>query len=125
MAGRIHQRSQRLPNGFKGIWFRITGKYQKLPSITSARPQACHLRDRDELQSLIERQLAQRQNLQEEIRPVLEKHKQKLQDLKQDIARYVEMGAEPPTIASGAIQSAPPRARHRLHAGTLAEIFLD
>lgn len=89
-------RSQRLPNGFKGIWFRITGKYQKLREHNERETQACHLRDRDEKQSLIERQLAQRQKLQEEIRPVLAEHKQKLQDLRQDIARYVEMGAEPP-----------------------------
>jgi hypothetical protein len=89
-------RSQRLPKGFKGIWFRLTGKHQKLREHNERETQACHLRDRDEKQSLIERQLAQRQKLQEEIRPVLAEHKQKLQDLRQDIARYVEMGAEPP-----------------------------
>lgn len=89
-------RAQRLPKGFKGIWFRITGRYNKIQEQNERETETCRLRDRDEKQSLIERQLAQRQKLQEEIRPVLADHKQKLQDLRQDIARYVEMGGEPP-----------------------------
>ncbi|MEX2493734.1 MAG: hypothetical protein WD425_18450 [Nitrospirales bacterium] len=62
----IH-RSQRLPRGFKGIWFRIAGKYQKV---------------RDQKQQLIERQLNQRQRLQAQIQPVLQEHKQKILDLR-------------------------------------------
>jgi len=45
---------------------------------------------------LIERQLAQRQKIQEQIQPIIEEHKLKLLHLKQDIARYMELGGSPP-----------------------------
>lgn len=37
----------------------------------------------------------QRQNLQAEIQPVLVTHKQEIYDLRQEIARYIEMGETP------------------------------
>ena len=89
-------RSQRLPRGFKGIWFRITGKYQKIRTQNEAETEKCRLRDRDQKQNLIERQLAQRQKLQDQIQPVIEEHKQKMLGLKQDIAKYMELGGSPP-----------------------------
>lgn len=86
------ERSQRLPKGFKGIWFRITGRYQKIREQNERETQSCRVRDRDEMQSLIDDQLVRRQKLQQQIQPVLEDHKQKVQSLKQEIAKYIEMG---------------------------------
>lgn len=89
-------RSQRLPKGFKGIWFRITGKYNKIREQNEHETETCGIRDREEMQSLIEHQLSHRQNLQQQIQPIVEDHKQRVQDLRQEIARYMEMGGTPP-----------------------------
>ena len=89
-------RSQSLPKGFKGIWFRITGKYKAVRQRNEQETERCQLRDRDERQALTQRQLAERQKLQQEIRPIVQERKLQLLSLKQDIARYMEMGAEPP-----------------------------
>lgn len=89
-------RSQRLPRGFKGIWHRITGKYQKIRDRNEAETEKYRIRDRDQKQNLIERQLTQRQKLQEQIQPILQDHKLKMHSLKQDIARYMELGETPP-----------------------------
>jgi len=89
-------RSQRLPRGMKGIWFRITGKYQKIRNQNEIETEKCRTRDRDQKQHLIERQLTQRQKLQTQIKPNLQEHKQRIFDLRQDIAKYMEMGETPP-----------------------------
>jgi len=89
-------RSQRLPKGFKGIWFRITGKYKAVRQRNEQETERCATRDREERQALTQRQLAERQKLQAEVRPVIQERKLQLLSLKQDIARYMELGAEPP-----------------------------
>jgi len=89
-------RSQRLPRGIKGIWFRITGKYQKIRKQNETEVKKCRLRDRNQKQQLIERQLTQRQKLQEQVRPIIKEHKLKMLGLKQDIARYMKLGGTPP-----------------------------
>lgn len=76
------QRSERLPRGFKGIWFRITGKYHKIREQNERETEQCRIRDRYEMQSLIERQLILLQKLQEQIQPILSDHKQRVQDPK-------------------------------------------
>ncbi len=89
------ERSQRLPKGFKGIWFRITGKYSKIREQNERETANCRIRDRSEMQSLIDQQLTRRQKLQDQILPLLEDHKQKVQDLRKEVARYMEMGGTP------------------------------
>lgn len=88
------ERSKRLPRGLKGIWFRLTGKYKKIRNQNEIDTKICLRRDRDEKQTLINRQLKERQNLQKEIRHVLEGHKLEIFTLRQDIARYMEMGQQ-------------------------------
>jgi len=89
------QRSQLLPKGFKGIWFRITGKYQPICRQNETEAQKCQIRDRDEKQRLIESQLKERQNLQRQIKPILQEYQNRTLRLKQDIAKYMEMGSPP------------------------------
>ncbi len=86
------QRSQRLPKGLKGIWHRITGKYQKIRSENELETKQCRIRDRDEKQRLIERQLKERQTLQRQAHPMIQEHKLQVLQLKQDVAGYIEMG---------------------------------
>ncbi len=103
-------RSQRLPKGFKGIWFRITGKYKTVRQQNEQEAERCRIRDRDERQALVQRQLAERQGLQKEIRPIVQEDKLQLLGLKQDIARYMELGEEPPTSPQ---EHASPRRKDR------------
>lgn len=67
-------RSTRLPKGLKAIWFRVSGKYQSLCTELEEDAQHCNLRDQDELQKLIERQLTERRLLQHEFRQL--RHRQ-------------------------------------------------
>jgi relaxase-like protein len=60
-------RSVRLPTGLKALWFRVTGKYQKIKKQNEAEAHDCALRDRTEMQSLIDTQLSERSQLQHEI----------------------------------------------------------
>ena len=48
--------------------------------------------------------------MQQQIQPIIEGHKQKLQDLRQDIARYMEMGG---TLPQKTPESLANRQRHR------------
>ena len=103
-------RSQRLPKGFKGIWFRITGKYYKIQELNEQETETCRIRDRREIQSLIDEQLTHRQRLQQQIQPVIENYKQNVNDLRKEIANYMEMSGTPPNTPR---ETTTPRQKHR------------
>ncbi len=90
-------RSHRLPRGLKGIWFRLTGKYKKIREQNEREVERSEIRDRYEKQTLIDRQLQERQSLQEEIQTLQHQHTQEMLELKQDIAHYMEIGGTPLT----------------------------
>lgn len=82
-------RASRLPKGIKAIWFRITGKYQKIRKQNEAETQAAEQRDRRERQKLIVQQLAERCSLQHDIRQLRYHHEITIQRLWQDVATYL------------------------------------
>jgi len=86
------ERSQRLPNGVKAIWSRITGKYSKIRTQNELETKNCFIRDREEKHRMIQEQLKERKQLQEEVCPILNEHKNRIQHLKSDIAKFMEMG---------------------------------
>jgi len=88
------ERSQRLPRGLKAIWHRITGKYQKIRRKNERENEKCRVRDRDEKQAFIDRQLKERQVLQKEIQHIRNDRKLEILNLRQDIARYMEMSGK-------------------------------
>jgi hypothetical protein len=63
-------RATRLPAGLRALWFRVTGKYQKIYSQNEAERDSCDQRDRSELQILIECQMVTRRALKYEIQQV-------------------------------------------------------
>lgn len=85
------ERSKRLPTGIKAIWFRLTGKYQKIRRKNEREAEQARVRDRKEMESLIERQLKERQKLQGQIRFGFKEYNMELFDLKRDISRYIGM----------------------------------
>jgi hypothetical protein len=86
------ERSKRLLKGLKGIWHRITGKYQKIRSQNELEMKQCQVRDKDEKQAFISRQLKERQNLQGQISHALQEHKLETSSLRKEISRYIEIG---------------------------------
>ncbi len=72
------------------------GKDKAVRQQNEQETERCRTRDRDERQALIQYQLAERRKLQEEILPIVQERKLQLMGFKQDIARYMELGAEPP-----------------------------
>ena len=87
------ERIQRLPKGLNALWSRLTGKYQKIRAQNEREAERYAIRDREEKQALIDRQLTQRQNLQDRVKPILRKRHKLIVQLKQDGAEYMEMGA--------------------------------
>ena len=86
------ERFERLPKGFRGLWARITGKYQKIKAQNEREVKNCKTRERDERQTLIDRQLIQRQELQDRCALFFANIKNSLFNLKKDVAEYMEMG---------------------------------
>jgi hypothetical protein len=84
-------RSRRFPKGLKAVWFKITGKYQKIQKMNEMDAIRCDERDRMECQSLIDRQLAERRTLQHEIRQMRHHHIIRMKVLDRNLRRYVNM----------------------------------
>ena len=84
-------RVERLPYGFMGLWHRITGKYQKARKINEQETLQYKRRDRDEKQTLINKQLAERGRLQERIQHARHTQYQTIHELRQDVGGYKEM----------------------------------
>ncbi|GJL64920.1 MAG: hypothetical protein NPIRA04_35740 [Nitrospirales bacterium] len=82
---------QRLPKGFRALWSRVSGKYKKIKVQNEGETERCKVRDREDKQAMIDRQLTQRQNLQEQVKPILRNHQKLIIQLKKDVAQYMEM----------------------------------
>ncbi len=94
--GQLEQKQQiaRLPRGLTSIWHRMTGKYQKIQQQNKQESQHWKVRDRDERQTLITRQLQERMRLQERVLHVRNQHNHVMLELRKDIGRYNEMGEQ-------------------------------
>src|SRR5687768_6793978 len=53
-------RAQRLPQGIRGLWHKIIGKYQKTKTQNEKEYLECQRRDRDERRAVVDRQMAER-----------------------------------------------------------------
>ncbi|XWN32120.1 MAG: relaxase/mobilization nuclease domain-containing protein [Devosia sp.] len=62
------QRAVQLPKGLKALWFRLTGRYEKLKVQIERYAVDCARRDEAEVRATIDAQLSERQRLQHEIR---------------------------------------------------------
>ncbi len=85
-------RSQRLARGLLGVWHRLTGKYQKTRAENEMATKTCDKRDREQKQALIEKQLQERQKLQEQYKVIKAEHHSTLQNLREHVAHYLNLG---------------------------------
>lgn len=85
------KRYERLPRGIAGLWHRITGKYQQVRQLNELQTIRCERRDRNETQTLIEKQLEERNRLQTHVQNKRENDHKAMKELRQDIALYRDM----------------------------------
>ena len=91
------ERAARLPRGLKGLWHRITGKYQQARAENEAQARETRERQERERLALIQRQREQRAVLQEKFEELRKAQAARLLDLRKDIGRYIALsrGEEP------------------------------
>jgi len=90
------ERASRTPTGMRGLWGWITGKNRKIRLENEAEIKRAQERDRAEKQAIIQRQLAERRNLQRQIVMMREQQQKRLNDLNRDVAKYMMMGGKAP-----------------------------
>jgi hypothetical protein len=84
-------RSARLPKGLRGLWHRLTGRYQEIRALNEAEALRARERQARERHQLIERQLAERATLQAQFRDLRKKQAEQLLALRADIGRFLKL----------------------------------
>lgn len=82
------RRSERLNTGLRGLWDRLTGHHAKMERRNIDEAQAALARDSEQRQRLVAAQLAERRELQTEIRASRDRHAELLRDLQTDRRDY-------------------------------------
>lgn len=82
------QRAQRLPKGFSGIWYRLTGQYSRIKARNEVEALEAYRRDRAEKDELLFKQIEERQALQRDIQAQRAMAQNELMRLREDVGRY-------------------------------------
>ncbi|WP_171136499.1 relaxase/mobilization nuclease domain-containing protein [Ruegeria sp. HKCCC1038] len=85
------QRARRLPSGFSGIWHRLTGQYAKIKDQNERETLLAWQRDRAEKDTLIFKQIEERERLQRDIKRQRRLASGELMQLRKDVANYREI----------------------------------
>lgn len=85
------ERAERLPKGLRGLWHRLTGKYQQIHAENEREAQRTQARHAGERQSLIDRQHAERAVLQKEFKERRTRQAVLLSELRREVGRYLGM----------------------------------
>lgn len=83
-----NERAKRLPRGLTGIWHRLTGQYAKVRMQNEQETLKAWQRDRDEKDTLIFKQIEEREALQRDIKRQRSISVQELMQLRKDVANY-------------------------------------
>lgn len=90
-----NERAARLPKGLGGLWSRMTGRYRKIKLQNEIEAWDAFVRDRDEKDRMISRQLEERRGLQVTIARARAERSRALEELNADIAEFLNMKALP------------------------------
>ncbi|MCT8970782.1 relaxase/mobilization nuclease domain-containing protein [Microbaculum marinisediminis] len=82
------QRAERLPRGISGIWHRLTGRYAKVRAQNEAEALQAWQRDRVEKDTLVFKQIEERQTLQRDGKAQRSVAQHELMQLREDVANY-------------------------------------
>ena len=75
------ERAARLRKGFQGLWDRLTGAYQRTCAKNEKETQKAFLRDKEEKETLIAKQLTERRKLQSQFKDLRQKQVKERADL--------------------------------------------
>ena len=84
-------RAKRLRKGIVGLWDRLSGKRGKVSELNASEAAAGRLRDRDERQALIDRQMIDRRELQAGIGHIKDRHKHERDYQRAELAVMMSM----------------------------------
>jgi hypothetical protein len=90
-AAETRERAARLPKGIRGLWHRITGRYQEVRAQNEREAQRSKERQEQERQKLIETQIEQRRVLQEQFKELRERQAKQLLELRRDVAHFLRL----------------------------------
>ena len=112
-AEREHRdRQARFARGLKGLWHKISGRHRQIQAQNEHVAAAALDRDRDERQSLIDRQLEERQRLQTFFKAARQRHTRVLTDLRRKLAQYEDLSRTQPVLVAKDFERAS-RRRHQ------------
>lgn len=119
------ERSQRLNKGLRGLWDRLTGRHADTQRRNVAEAADALRRDREQRQTLIEGQFADRRRLQTEIAAERNRHAALLRELRTDRAPYQIKAdrSERPEIPRSRPQVQRPSAQAAAHSSALNRTF--
>lgn len=83
-------RVARMPKGMRGLWDRITGRYQEIRRFNEAEAQRSRERQEEERQKLIDKQREERAVLQERFKELRSQQAEQLLELRKDIGRFLK-----------------------------------
>lgn len=83
------ERAARLPTGLRGLWHRITGRYQEVRRQNEDEAERSRLRQNAERQTLVERQIDQRRALQTQIKELRGRQAVQLRELRREVGRFL------------------------------------
>ncbi len=87
------QRAASLRNGFKGIWDRLTGSHQKTRTKNEKETLKCQVRDRNEKETFIAKQLTERRKLQSQFQQLRQKQAAERVDMFKSMGKqYQKLG---------------------------------
>lgn len=84
-------RAARLPKGLRGLWHRLTGKYQEVRRQNEREAEESRERQTQERESLIERQRDERHVLQTAFKELRTRQAEQLLDLRRDVGRFLKL----------------------------------
>lgn len=87
-------RALKLPTGLKALWFRVTGKYRKVRLANENEACEGEVRNRQERQVMIEKQLRERRTLQHEFLQLRHHHEIAMKKLSRDMGAYLELSGQ-------------------------------
>ncbi|OLP58343.1 relaxase [Xaviernesmea oryzae] len=89
-------RADRLPRGLRGLWHRITGRYEEVRRQNEAEAQRQRAEQAKNRQSLINAQRSQRAVLEERFKDLRRAQAAQLLELRREIGRYLKFSGETP-----------------------------
>lgn len=99
------KRISKIRKGFKGLWDKLNGRYWKTRIANEKETWAYHLRDQNERETLIDKQIFGRRPLQRQLNQLQTKHEQDRKNLIRDLSHITNMKQQSKTPTRSQIKT--------------------